>query len=200
MSYNAAMGKHRSDAAVRRLLILDAADAIFSEYGVTAPLDLVVERAGVGRATLYRNFPDRTALIEALVERNLQALEEAAQALAGADNALFLLFERIAHDIADSPAMVDFWRTLARDNVFIVAARKRLVETFRAPLQRAIAAGLCRPDLSLPDISLLTGMLGASLRGSSPAERRALARRALRLLEGGLRAPSRPESAASTES
>ena len=63
------MQSQRADAAARRALILDAADAVFGQHGVTAPLDLVVEKAQVGRATLYRNFPDRTALIEALLDR-----------------------------------------------------------------------------------------------------------------------------------
>ena len=48
------MTAQRADAAARRALILDAADHVFGQHGVTAPLDLVVERAQVGRATLYR--------------------------------------------------------------------------------------------------------------------------------------------------
>ncbi|NEL42881.1 MAG: helix-turn-helix transcriptional regulator, partial [Xanthomonas perforans] len=56
------MTTSRPDAALRRRQILDAADEVFSEHGVNAPLELVVERAGLGRATLYRNFPDRLAL------------------------------------------------------------------------------------------------------------------------------------------
>ncbi len=47
--------------------------SVFGQHGVTAPLDLVVERPGVGRATLYRNFPDRTALIEALLDCTVAA-------------------------------------------------------------------------------------------------------------------------------
>ena len=53
----------RDDAATRRRRLLDAADEVFSEQGVNAPLELVIERAGLGRATLYRHFPDRTALM-----------------------------------------------------------------------------------------------------------------------------------------
>ncbi len=47
---------------------------VFGQHGVTAPLDLVVERAQVGRATLYRNFPDRTALIQALLQRTVDRI------------------------------------------------------------------------------------------------------------------------------
>ncbi|KRB89952.1 TetR/AcrR family transcriptional regulator [Noviherbaspirillum sp. Root189] len=183
------MTKLRSDAAVRRDLILDAADAVFSEHGVTAPLDLVVERAGVGRATLYRNFPDRGALMEALLERNLQALEEHATVHANRDDLLFLLLERIAYRIVESPAVTDYWRAVGYDHPIMDAVRGRVSRIFRAPVARAIDAGLCRPDLSLSDISLISGMLGAALRGRSPGNRRQLVKRALDLLRDGLAAP-----------
>ena len=68
------MTAQRADAAARRALILDAADHVFGQHGVTAPLDLVVERAQVGRATLYRNFPDRTALVEAMLQRTVERI------------------------------------------------------------------------------------------------------------------------------
>jgi AcrR family transcriptional regulator len=184
------MNALRSDAAARRDLILDAADAVFSESGVTASLDLVVERAGVGRATLYRNFPSRGALMQALLARYLSSLEEVAKVNRDRDDALFLLFERMAVNIAESVSLVDFWRTVERDNPIVGAARKRVIQVFKAPLERAIAAGLCRPDLGPSDILLVSGMLGASLRGKSAADRRSLARRALELLRAGLATPA----------
>ena len=57
------MTARRPDAATRRAQLLDAADAVFTEFGVNAALDLIVERAAVGRATLYRQFPDRQAIL-----------------------------------------------------------------------------------------------------------------------------------------
>lgn len=193
MSYNCKMQKLRSDAAQRRDQLLDAADAVFSEHGVTAPLDLVVERAGVGRATLYRNFPDRAALMEALLERTLLALEEHAAVHAADADLLFVLLARFANLIVASPAVTDYWRTVDADHPIRKAARERIANIFRGPLARALEQGLCRPDLRLSDIPLVTGMIGASLRGSTPANRRILAKRALELLRGGLAAP---ESAA----
>jgi AcrR family transcriptional regulator len=183
------MQKLRSDAAQRRDLILDAADAVFSEHGVTAPLDLVVERAGVGRATLYRNFPDRAALMDALLERTLFALEEHATVHAAEDDLLFLLFELLAYLIVASPAVSDYWRALDAEHPIRKAALERLTDVFKAPLARALDKGLCRPDLRLSDIPLVTGMMGASLRGRTPAIRRGLAKRALELLRSGLSAP-----------
>lgn len=173
----------RSDAALRRDQILDAADAVFSRHGVTAPLELVVAQAGVGRATLYRNFPDRAALMDALLERSLAGLERQAD---GAD--LFDLLEQVAQCIVASPAVTDYWRAVEADHPVAKTGRERLARLFRAPLAAAVKSGACRADLKPADIVLVCGMLGAALRGSTPGQQRSLARRALDLVQGGIAA------------
>lgn len=184
------MRKPRADASTHRHLLLCAADAVFSEHGVTASLDLVVARAGLGRATLYRNFANRTALMAALLDRALAMLEAHAATVTNENDALYLLLERFGMDIADSAPLVDFWRVVDRDDAVVLVARKRIAQIFKAPLQRAVDSGLCRADFRLQDIQLITQMLGASLRGGTPAERRSLARRSLQLLRNGMRALS----------
>lgn len=176
----------RSDAAARRTLLLDAADAVFGEHGITAPLDLVVERAGVGRATLYRNFPDRTALIEALLQRTVEKIELHLQELGERDDALFELIIGMAKRIVHSPALSDYWRAVDPDDPAIKTARERILSLSEPALLRAKAAGLCRLDLQLSDISLISGMLGAALRGRTVEDRATLARRAIELLHPGL--------------
>ena len=176
----------RSDAALRRDQILDAADAVFSERGITAPLDLVVTRAGVGRATLYRNFPDRAALVEALFERAIGSLEDAA---AGHD--LFALVERVAGALVEAPALADYWRALEPGHPAAKAARERMARLFRAPLAAALKSRTCRADLRPADLVLVCGMLGAALRGATAANRRSLVRRALDLVGAGLAPPAR---------
>lgn len=181
------MTSQRADAAARRALILDAADAVFGQHGVTAPLDLVVERAQVGRATLYRNFPDRTALVEALLQRTVTRIARQVQTLGERDDALFEVLDSMAARIVQSPALSDYWRAVDPDDAAIKAARQAIWSLLEAPMQRAIAAGLCRPDLQVSDVSLISGMLGAALRGKSREERAKLAARAMQLLRGGLR-------------
>jgi len=176
----------RSDAALRRDQILDAADAVFAERGITAPLDLVVTRAGVGRATLYRNFPDRAALVEALFERSIGSLEAAAP---GHD--LFALVERVAGALVAAPALADYWRALEPGHPAAKAARERLARLFRAPLAAALKSRTCRADLRPADLVLVCGMLGAALRGATAANRRSLVRRALDLVGAGLAPPAR---------
>ncbi|MGJ9416550.1 TetR/AcrR family transcriptional regulator [Massilia sp. CMS3.1] len=177
------MTQLRSDAALRRDQILDAADAVFSERGITAPLDLVVTRAGVGRATLYRNFPDRAALVEALFERAMAQLEAAAPGLD-----LFALIEQLGLNIVGAPALADYWRALEPGHPAAKAARERVARLFRAPLASSLARRRCRADLRPADLVLVCGMLGTALRGETPARRRTLVRRALALLQGGVAA------------
>jgi AcrR family transcriptional regulator len=180
------MPSQRADAAARRALILDAADAVFGQHGVNAPLDLVVERAQVGRATLYRNFPDRTALVEALLDRTVARIRRQVETLGDRDDALFEVLQGMASRIVQSPALADYWRAVDPDEPTIKAARQTIHALLKAPIQRAIDAGLCRADLQVGDITLISGMLGAALRGKTRDERARLAARAMQLLREGL--------------
>lgn len=178
----------RPDAATRRAQLLDVADMVFAEHGVQAPLELIVERAGVGRATLYRQFPDRRAIMLALLERSVQRLEAAAETLATRDDAFFVLLERVAQRMAYSAAMSDYWRTCAQDDHTFEQTRMRAWRVFDGAIARAQRSGLLDAQVSTSDVDLLSSMLGSSLRGRTAAEREVLARRALHILCHGLRA------------
>ena len=178
----------RSDAQIHRTLLLDAADKVFSKHGVHVALELVTAQAGVSRATLYRNFPDRDALMGALLERAFEALETKAQQLQGRDDALFGVLEHMASLVADSAPVSDHWRAADRDSPVLAGAQRRLTRLVKPLLQQAIDAGICRPDLSAQDVILVSSMLGSCLRGRTRAQRRSLSRRALNLLLDGLRA------------
>ncbi|GGH54078.1 TetR family transcriptional regulator [Comamonas phosphati] len=180
------MNPKRPASAERRAQLLDAADAVFAEHGVTAPLDLVVERAQVGRATLYRQFPDRKAIMLALLERSIEKTRMAAQALGDDDDAFFKLLALVADRIAVSAPLVDYWRAVERGDEVIAQARMQLWEAFQEPMKRAVDAGLCKQVLSFQDLSLVFGMLGGSLRGETAQQRKKLARRALQIILHGL--------------
>ncbi len=185
MSDNAGM-MIRADAALRRRQLLDAADEVFCEHGVHAPLELVVERSGLGRATLYRNFPDRGALFAALLERGLDALECAARDLGERPDGLAVLLIDAAEHIAESTPLVDFWRAMERSHPAIAAADGRVLEIFMPWVRRASAAGLCRADLDEEQMLLVMDMLCSCARGDDPRERRRLARRSANLLIAAL--------------
>ena len=177
----------RSDAQMHRALLLDAADQVFSEHGIHVALEMVTAQAGVSRATLYRNFPDRDALMSALLERTFEKMEALAQQLEGRGDALFRVLEQMAHLVAESAPVSDHWRATDRSGPALAGAQRRLTRMVKPLLQQAIAAGVCRADLTAKDVILVSSMLGSGLRGRTPAERRSLSRRALSLLLDGLR-------------
>ena len=186
----------RPDVAARRAQLLDAAASVFAEHGITAPLDLVVARSGLGRATLYRHFADRTALVAGLMGRAADELEALATQLAGQPDGLFVMLRHIADGVVNSPALVDYWRGATRDEPWLAAERARSLAALQACLRTAVDAGLCRADLGPEDVSLAAGMLGAALRGRDAAERQHLAERAITLLWQGLLArPDAPSPA-----
>lgn len=176
----------RPDAVTRRAQLLDAADAVFTAHGVNAPLELIVEQAGVGRATLYRQFPDRQAILLALMERSVDRLHAKAQSLSDQPDGFFQLLSYLAERIVHSPAMSDYWRTTDLNDPRFAPMRQRVVQTFAPALALAQAHHLVRNDVQARDIPLLSGMLGAALRGSNDAERLRLARQALALIRRGL--------------
>ena len=106
--------------------------------------------------------------------------------LIGAGGLGAVVFEGMAQRIIDSPALADYWRAVDSDVPSMRAARETVRDLLEEPIARAKAAGLCRDDLEKTDISLISGMLGAALRGKTRDERAQLAGRALQLLRGGL--------------
>ena len=182
------MSTPRPRSAERRAQLLDAADAVFAEHGVTAPLDLIVERAQVGRATLYRQFPDRQAIMLALLERSVEKTRTAAFALRDDDMAFFKLLALVADRIAVSATLVDYWRTVEQGDEKIARARHQMWRVFEEPMKRAVAKGLCKQTLNSKELSLVFGMLGGALRGETPAQRKQLARRALQIILDGIKA------------
>ena len=172
----------RDDAATRRRRLLDAADEVFSEHGVNAPLELVVERAGLGRAALYRHFPDRTTLMMALLDRAIDAFNAAARELGERPDGLGVLLHDAAEHIAYTAPLVDYWRMIERDDPVIEAFDARALAVFMPFVRRAVDADLCRADVDEEQMLLVMDMLGSCLRGNDALERRRLAHRSADLL------------------
>ncbi|MEU6717285.1 helix-turn-helix domain-containing protein [Nonomuraea sp. NPDC046802] len=75
----------RADARRNRARVLEAAEAAFSDEGMMVPLDEIARRAGVGAGTVYRHFPTKEALFEAVIHDRLRQLAEDARALTDAE-------------------------------------------------------------------------------------------------------------------
>lgn len=177
----------RLDSATRRAQLLDVADRVFTAHGVNAPLDLIVEAAGVGRATLYRQFPDRHMLLLALMERSAAQLSTRAARLSHRDDAFFRLLDYMGSRILRSSALSDYWRTTSMSDPRFAGVHRQVAQAFESAIERAQQARLLRMDIVPEDVSLLASMLATGLRGDDDAQRRRLVARALDIVRAGLR-------------
>lgn len=148
----------RADAERNRRRLIEAAVEMFGERGLDVGVGEIAERAGVGRGTLFRNFPSKEALIAAVVvERMEESVARGRAALEEDDpaEALFALIdstlERQQKDRSVYEALADTWMT----NPEIHAAHRAMVEVLGELLTRAQAAGAVRDDVSAVDVLLL---------------------------------------------
>jgi AcrR family transcriptional regulator len=180
----------RADAVRNRERVLAAAKAVFSAGGPEASLEAVAKKAGVGIGTLYRHFPTRRDLFEAVYRREVQQLVE------------------LAEELRNAPAPVDALRRWLRSNVEFVATKKgmsaalaltvqgssdlaaftfdRLTKAVGALLDRAIAAGEIRSDISPED--LLRALVGMCYMHDQPGWQKSVIR-LLDVFVDGLRVP-----------
>ena len=180
--------KPRTDAQRNRERILEVAKEAFTHSGADTSLDEVAKEAGVGAGTLYRHFPTREALLEAVYRSEVEKLAAAQRDLSGklppieALRAWMLLFvDYIATKQIIAPALNT-----------IVGGPSKLYETYRAQIagaidalvKRAIDSGDIRKDLDPFD--LLRALIGVSNVASSPDWQQS-ARRLVDILISGSR-------------
>jgi AcrR family transcriptional regulator len=176
----------RADAARNREKVLRAAREAFAESGYGVPLDEIAARAGVGPGTVYRHFPAKEALFEAVVTARVTDLVSDAQARADAADpgeAFFGFLTRIAGEAAakrDLPDAISVAGPLRED---LFAALDLLLR--RAQQTGAVRAGIATPDL----IVLLKGMFASLAASADPG----LHERVFAVLADGLR-PPRPQT------
>jgi AcrR family transcriptional regulator len=162
--------KPRTDAQRNRDRILEVAKEAFSQSGANASLDEIAKEAGVGPGTLYRHFPTRENLLEAVyrteVEKLAAAEREFAETLAPVEalRAWMLLF---VDYIAAKQIIAPVLNALVGDPKKVFeAAHGRIWEAIRALVKRAIKSGDIRKDLD--PIDLLRALVGVANVASSP--------------------------------
>lgn len=175
----------RKDAADRRRALLAAARQVFAEEGIDAPLDRIAERAGVGRATLYRNFPGRTEIALAVLLEDVADLGERFAAPQGPDAFLDFLVA-LSDRLVRNTGLGGVVRAAPSPDL-LAPLRAALVEAAAPALKVSQAAGAVRSDLTTRDIRVLSAMLGAGLHNAAPRERNAIARRTLELVLDAVR-------------
>jgi AcrR family transcriptional regulator len=164
----------RADARRNRVRVLAAAEEVLAAEGVSAPIDEIARRAGVGVGTVYRHFPTKEALLEAIVAGRMQrlfALVEASAEEPDAGTAFFGCLHAMYEEGARHVALAD---ALARAGISIASpsadAKGELERVLGVQLARAQAAGAVRADVAVQDVlSLLAGTCMAAERGADPA-------------------------------
>jgi AcrR family transcriptional regulator len=148
--------RRRSDARRNRELLVAAAARLFAAQGAGAPLDSVARDAGVGNATMYRNFPTREAMLEAVLHERYQQLASSAEDLLDAtppDAALvawlreFVAYTQTFHGLPD-PVMA----TLRDRDSALYASCKAMRTAAARLLTRAQHAGTIRSDIDPTDL------------------------------------------------
>ena len=146
----------RADARRNRDQILAAAEQAFSQDGLGVPVDEIARRAGVGAGTLYRHFPTKEALFEAVVVAHMEQLASEARAALESDTpseALFGFIARLASEGRTKRNLVDALTGAGIDIKAVAAAPKAEFEqAFAALLEKAQRAGEVRPDLTVADL------------------------------------------------
>ncbi|WP_211288795.1 TetR/AcrR family transcriptional regulator [Actinophytocola xinjiangensis] len=181
----------RADARRNRERVLEAAETVFAEQGATASTEEVARRAGVGIGTVFRHFPTKEALYEAIVVRRLSRVAEQAQPLtASADpaGALRDLFARLIDEAATKKAFADTMAVVSLDvKAAAPAVGDQLRDTIATLLDAARTAGTVRADVGLAEVMvLLAGLCLAAEHTPDPTLRES----ALSVVFAGLTPPS----------
>jgi AcrR family transcriptional regulator len=184
----------RADALRNRERIVAAAREMFVELGPDVPLDEIARRAGVGNATVYRNFPDRDALVREVVCSVMDRISEAAERALRETGDAFEALASFVHAAADErmaamcPMVVS---TFDRNHPDLEAARQRMERLVERLMERAQAAGQLRLDVGFGDLMLTVAQLSRPPAGIECISADRFVHRHLQLFLDGLRAPAR---------
>jgi AcrR family transcriptional regulator len=188
----AAARKPRADSARNRQLLIDAAKAAFTEIGLQVSLEEIARRAGVGIGTLYRHFPSRGSVVEAVYRREVEQLTEAVPQLLKTSQAgealhkwmhLFVDYIATKRLIAPSLGAATGGTSALRAN-----SAELITHAMTTLVKRAVESGDVRKDIAPSD--LLRAMVGVSY-GNPDQAWEASARRLIDLLMDGLRRKGR---------
>jgi AcrR family transcriptional regulator len=179
----------RRDAARSRRAILDAAERLLTARGGAVPMYEVARAAGVGQATLYRHFSDKTALVAAVLEERLEHLERVAAAHAGSPDCMVVLLREIAGQQASAAAILGVLRESGPEAMAELGGRVRSL--IAGPVTAAVAAGRVRPDFGVDDFLMILSMVGGVLERGAEADRTRRWTRTLELVLEGVLRPAR---------
>jgi AcrR family transcriptional regulator len=156
----------RADARRNLERILQAAREAFAEGGLDVGVEEIARRAGVGKATFFRRFPTKEALVAALYEDFLIEIESAIERVLAEnpDDPLAAVRAFLDHSMRTQAQNKAFFDAVAARYVPPVEMTDRVMAGVERVLAPARAAGLLRPGIQPGDLSTATKMLGAAIR------------------------------------
>ena len=177
----------RSDAVRNRDLVLEAAEAVCGKGGTDASTEEIARLAGVGAGTVFRHFPSKEKLLEAVLERMVDRLDIAARRCLNTGDpgqALFSALHQLVEGTAAKKAVVDALSSAGVD-VRAIPSVSRLWKTLGELLSRAQAAGAARSDVGVRELAGV--VVGAARAAQFARQDRALRERIIRVVLDGLR-------------
>ncbi|MFF0093425.1 TetR/AcrR family transcriptional regulator [Streptomyces canus] len=172
-------------------MLVEAAHEVFTEQGLEAPLDVIARRAGVGNATLYRHFPSRAALVDAVFRDPLagsMAAGEQARAAADPWDGLVGYAEAVFAVLATDRGTNDLTTTHLKGVESLQAVHAHNRATMELLLSRGREEGSIRADVTAEDVLFALAALGRAVPSLATAVGPEAWRRPLALLLDGLRA------------
>jgi AcrR family transcriptional regulator len=180
----------RKDAERNRQRILEAARELFTEQGLGVTLNDIAHFAGCGVGTVYRRFPDKEQLIDALFEERVGELVARAEAaLTNPDpwDGLVGFLEYGLRSQTHDRGLKELMLSTDDGRARVSGVRERLEPLVGQLVERAHASGALRPDIAYQDMPVIQVMLGAVMDGARDIEPD-LWRRYLAIVLRGLRA------------
>jgi AcrR family transcriptional regulator len=149
----------RADARRNYDALVAAARAVFTEDGTSAPLEDIAERAGLGIGTLYRHFPTRQTLLEAVYVDEVEAMARAANELSALPpwDALSQWLHQYVGFAATKRALNEALLEAAPDSDVLLSCRTAITGAGTALVERAQQAGVIRADTNFMDVVRMVG-------------------------------------------
>lgn len=179
----------RRDARENRERILDTAEVYFARHGLDAPLQGLTAAAKVGAGTLYRNFGSHAAIVEALYDRYVELFDDMAERALQQETGwkgIELVLDECIEILLDRGIVAEVMRRQAINDPDYRPS-ERWVGPLATLVERTIAEGSARPDLTAADLSAAPMMVGIA-QTFAPAHRQWIAARMRAIVLDGLRA------------
>ena len=154
---------NRADAARNYDRLVTAARETFAEHGADTSLEEIARRAGVGIGTLYRRFPSRTALLEAVYVDEIQSVcdhaYDFARELEPFEALAAWLRSFLGYGLSKKSLAGELTVALGKDSPFFTVCKANVQEAGQLLLDKAKAAGEVRQDVELADVLRLVGSI-----------------------------------------